>query len=306
MDLMDARYAEPSIYKYYYFPSTQMLRAFFSNPTLKFTHRDDLNDPFELSRRWAKFGCPFTEAILDKYVGKRVEKQLSNIKFVRRKMRQYADERGLVFSKAQIRQLSSPEHMEVLRAEQSKKMELMFKFFPTFFRESGNDLMEGFSKKTGILSLTGDPSSQYMWREYAHGGQGFVIEFDAQHHFFSIRGDNNKRRSVLRQVFYRDDRIDDFWDNPYYLFLVKEKKWAFEKEWRMLRRLDECRKLVTEDGRTLYLTDAPKGLIKSVIVGYDCPSSVANEITELVKQYDTRVRLCEARLDAASNLVTYL
>src|SRR5437868_5616355 len=141
MDLMEARYTESSIYKYYYFPSSAVQRTFFLHPTLKFAHKDDLNDPFELSKRWEKFSCPFNEAILDKYVLKQVEKKLSNIKFVRREMRRHAEEKGMVLSKAQIRQLSSPERMEALRVEQSEKMKLMLAFFPIFIREHESTVM---------------------------------------------------------------------------------------------------------------------------------------------------------------------
>src|SRR5206468_3082082 len=103
---------------------------------------------------------------------------------------------------------------------------------------------------------TGDPLDAYMWREYAADGHGFVVEFDAKHRFFSHKTDEGKRRKLLRKVMYRDDKINDFWRNPYYLFLVKETKWAFEKEWRMLRSLDQCRIQTLPSGKYLYLVDA--------------------------------------------------
>ena len=42
------RYCEPLIYKY--FPSER--RAFFTTPQFRFSQREVLNDPFEMSRRW--------------------------------------------------------------------------------------------------------------------------------------------------------------------------------------------------------------------------------------------------------------
>src|SRR5438270_13791950 len=107
------------------FPSIAVQRSFFVKPTLKFTHKDDLNDPFELSRRWETFGCPFNEAIFDKYVLRKFERDFSNIKLVRKKVRQHAEAQGLFLSRAQIRQLSSPERIAAVKAEQLEKFKLM-------------------------------------------------------------------------------------------------------------------------------------------------------------------------------------
>jgi hypothetical protein len=102
VELMDARYAEPFIYKYYHFPDLVLQREFFAKPTIKLTHKDDLNDPFELSRRWSKFGCPFTKPVFDKYVRKRFERQFSDVNFLREKLQARAKESGRALSRQKI------------------------------------------------------------------------------------------------------------------------------------------------------------------------------------------------------------
>ena len=72
VDLYDERYSWPSIYKYYNFSNERALRSFITRPTIKFAHKSELNDPFELLKRWEKFGCPLTENVFNKFVRPRL------------------------------------------------------------------------------------------------------------------------------------------------------------------------------------------------------------------------------------------
>jgi hypothetical protein len=69
-------------------------------------------------------------------------------------------------------------------------------------------------------------------------------------------------------VTYTDARIPDFWQNPYYLFLVKGQNWSFEREWRMIKKLSECKRLPLPGADGVFVRDVPPGAIKSVIFGY--------------------------------------
>lgn len=295
VELTDVRYSEPFIYKYYYFPDPEALLTFVAKPTIKFAHRDDLNDPFELSKRWARFGCPLTEAIFDKYVRPRFEDQIGDIGLVTRKFRERAAQNGVFLSRQQTRRwLSSREgQFEIATVRQAglEHMAEMAKLLPQMFQENEGDFVDSFIRETGILSLTEDPNSSDMWRDYAGDGRGFVFEFDAQHEFFLLAADDGKKRKLLRQVFYRDDRIEDFWKNPHYLFLVKESKWAFEKEWRMIKSLEECQKIVRAVGRPLYLIDMPTGLIKSITFGRNFSSGLISEVTSSLHEFDNSITI---------------
>ena len=103
IELTDIRYSGPLIYKYYYFADSKVQRAFFAKPSIKFTHKDDLDDPFELSRRWQKFGCPFTKEIFDKYVRKRFEDQITDVGVITKEFRNRANRSGIYLSRQQIR-----------------------------------------------------------------------------------------------------------------------------------------------------------------------------------------------------------
>ena len=136
-----------------------------------------------------------------------------------------------------------------------------------------------------------------MWENYAANGYGFILEYNAAHEFFVRESDDGTRRSVIRPVFYRDNRIADFWRNPYYLFLVKNTCWKFEHEWRVIRSLDECRKVERAGGSALYLVDIPCGLISSIIFGYNNSIEFMNEAVSRLRHFDPDIKCRQARLE---------
>jgi hypothetical protein len=84
-----------------------------------------------------------------------------------------------------------------------------------------------------------------MWAHYAQNHEGFVIEFDNRHPYFQIAQSLPKsyRNLTLQKVTYSTRRpvirsLKDF-EKPNW-YLVKDKKWEYEQEWRMLRRFNEA------------------------------------------------------------------
>jgi hypothetical protein len=142
-----------------------------------------------------------------------------------------------------------------------------------------------------------------MWQRYGGDGRGFVLEFDAEHEFFSHRGDDKKTRKLLRKVFYRDSPIEDFWKNPYYLFSVKETSWSDEREWRMLKSLVDCQKIAIPGGQIICVLDVPPKLIKSVIFGYDFQTSFFGECTELLRKFDGAIKVQRACFDSVQGVI---
>jgi hypothetical protein len=135
------------------------------------------------------------------------------------------------------------------------------------FEAEFDQTVDGLVAKFGILSLTEDPLNQLMWTHYAASGGGFVVGFDAQHDFFQSK-DAKAKTSLLRKVLYTDERIDNFWRNPYYLFLVKHSGWGYEREWRMLKNLVDCDERSPGAGSSVFLCNLQPGLIKRVYFGY--------------------------------------
>src|SRR3990167_11177398 len=126
-------------------------------------------------------------------------------------------------------------------------------------------LLEDIVSETGIFSVSAKAENVQLWGLYASSGKGFVVEFDPMHPFFLAPG---KTTSLFRRVKYTDDSVSALFDNPYYLFLVKNRQWQFEDEWRITKKLSECDENRLVAGDHLYLCNVKPGMIKSVIFGY--------------------------------------
>jgi hypothetical protein len=121
----------------------------------------------------------------------------------------------------------------------------------------------------GVLSLTETPDNLLMWAHYADNHRGVVVGFDEASPFFQgpeivagllrlNRVEYNQKRPVL-SVSTRD--------NPK-VFLRKSTEWAYEKEWRLIRPLNEAETSIARDGSApLCLFGVPKDAIQLVITG---------------------------------------
>ena len=103
-----------------------------------------------------------------------------------------------------------------------------------------------FRKGFSILSLSENVLSTLMWTHYGDSHMGFSIEYD-----FSKLPYGDLRRRLCFPVFYvskvRDASryifradVRDF-NNLFgqFLALIKQKEWAYEREWRIIHALGE-------------------------------------------------------------------
>jgi hypothetical protein len=51
------------------------------------------------------------------------------------------------------------------------------------------------------------------------------------------------------------------------LFFTKQKQWEYEKEWRMVRVLDEATTVIKNEQGDVYLFELPPDCISQVILG---------------------------------------
>jgi Protein of unknown function (DUF2971) len=138
----------------------------------------------------------------------------------------------------------------------------------------------------GILSLTEAPDNLLMWAHYGDSHKGIVLGFDESHSFFQgseiVAGlerlskvEYNQKRPVLSPSTR---------DNPK-LFLRKSTEWAYEREWRLIRPLNESVDVISRDNlMPLFLFEIPHDSIKHIIIG-----SQVNQIDqqEIVKYIDS-------------------
>jgi Protein of unknown function (DUF2971) len=120
---------------------------------------------------------------------------------------------------------------------------------------------------SGVLCLTEDARNQQMWVHYADQGRGFVVGLDARHPFFLHR-EGSIERNLLKKVIYTDEHTQNFWRNPYYLFLVKGPGWAYEKEWRMFKKFKDSDEAVLAVTPHVHLWNLAPDIISTVHFGY--------------------------------------
>jgi hypothetical protein len=106
----------------------------------------------------------------------------------------------------------------------------------------------------GIFCLTEDPDNQLMWVHYAARHTGFVIGFKTSDRIFS------EHDAVLHKVRYGEPCDFDLLPLTSELCLHKEAVWAYEKEWRCIRR---CGKNVPRE------VDVPERSMNTIILGAD-------------------------------------
>ncbi len=195
-------YSQPFVYKYYHFPDAGVLERFLSRPTLKFTHNDDLNDPFrELSRRWTKFGYPFTAGIFERRVTSKIgAATLGYSKCRERDFWKIRGREGLCLSRQERRKIVATKikraHIEPEIESSMEHMRTLERLLPLVVTGFESEFVVKFSKTSGILSLTEDAKNDRMWQEYASDGRGFVLKFDAKHPFFFYREKGRKVRPL--------------------------------------------------------------------------------------------------------------
>jgi hypothetical protein len=118
----------------------------------------------------------------------------------------------------------------------------------------------------GVLSLTVDPHSERMWREYAAQGGGIVVGFDTEHEGFR----KLTHPMGVRPVMYSDGALPTFLSMmeqyPFLPLYLKRGDYSFEKEWRSLRLFKDLESHPNE----VYLSPFDPACVSNVILGPAC------------------------------------
>lgn len=151
-----------------------------------------------------------------------------------------------------------------------------------------------FREKVGVLCLSEVWDSQTMWSYYADSHKGFVIEFDAEHPFFSAPDQDASEMLSVQKVIYTDGRpqLQAFIDEKNSLdafFFRKGTEWSKEREWRMVRHVERCDHCLTVSGSEVYLFNYSPEAVRSVIVGARASEDTVQTLTKLLEE-DTKLQ----------------
>lgn len=154
-----------------------------------------------------------------------------------------------------------------------------------------NDEMQ---KRTGIFSATSTFDSFPMWAHYAGNARGFVIEYENLDQEF--KGDDTGVFDVFKPIKYCEEIRDKVTFSPSgldELFFSKLADWECEKEHRLIKVLNDCRK--DESGK-YFAKEKYNRYIKRVIVGWN--NTHFSEIKKIVtQQSDSRIQVVRAFAD---------
>jgi hypothetical protein len=121
----------------------------------------------------------------------------------------------------------------------------------------------------GALCLSEIPDNLLMWAHYAASHTGFVVEFDGHHSYFHEQQAVESDLHHLRRVQYRDTRpsapLSEL--DGMEMFFVKSAHWSYEREWRILRALQDASLTKPTTPFPVYLFPFPREAVKSVIIG---------------------------------------
>lgn len=139
-----------------------------------------------------------------------------------------------------------------------------------------------FDKGLGAFCLSEVPDSLLMWSHYGASHSGFALEFDARHpHFHQQKGPEDEFRH-LRRVEYRETRpsanLTDL--DGVDIFLVKSGHWAYEREWRIFRALQEADLVISAEPHSFHLFRFPPDALRSVILGARASTDTKASIKE--------------------------
>lgn len=295
---MDIECERTRLYKYLNFPDRKFTLKFLRNPTVKFATKDQLNDSFDLTRRFERFGADMFRSFAAKYIERYFDRHIRDIEFLIDKFQEKPEFAAMNLTRSRARHvLKSPQGQIAInvvaaeiRAQIPSFLEMAFDYADQHLDEMFDEAILG----TGVLSLCEQQNNKALWSLYAGAGSGFAFELDAQHEFFLAKRKDGTFRNRIIKIHYSDDIIPDLWTNPYYLFGVKNSDFAFEHEWRCLRALDECDKIELSAENIIHTVAAPKGLIKGIIFGHRWGQSEMDLAREAVKNFDDTISFSRA------------
>ncbi len=156
-----------------------------------------------------------------------------------------------------------------------------------------------------FISLYERADNPMLWQHYGAKHQGFVIELDQTHEFFTgakYHGDPQ----LFKPVKYDQERPLRLKQTHVFApFFHRSEHYASEREWRILRPVSVADKSINKVGGRFYLHRIPANIIKSVTLGAMITDELKNTLLNLLKT-DLRYRhipVLECRLDSTQYLI---
>jgi hypothetical protein len=245
---------------------------------IRFTQPAAFNDPFEFK--------PYIEsAASQEHLSEYLEQNFDDI--LRRELKEYP-----ILSKL----LPGESALDLLRPLKSSIPDLFQLLQSKFLPGVSTAINSSFNVNVGVLCLAEIRDSLLMWGHYTDNHEGFVIGFDQNDSFFSVRRGPEDEFGFLRQVKYSRNRPRVTLANTTGTewFERKSDEWAYEKEWRMLRVLADAECRVEGLPHPICLFSFPEDSVVEIIAGLRCSLELRDRLRTLSKGYP-KAKLLQAQ-----------
>jgi hypothetical protein len=245
---------------------------------IRFTQPAAFNDPFEFK--------PYIEsAASQEHLREFVEQNFDAI--LRRELEEYP-----ILSKL----LPGEQAVNLLRPFKSSIPSLFQLLEPQYLPRVSTAINSALNANVGVLCLSEIRDSLLMWGHYTDNHEGFVIGFDQNDSFFSVRRGPEDEFGFLRQVKYSRNRPRVTLANTTGTewFEKKSDEWAYEKEWRMLRVLADAECRIEGLPHPICLFSFPEDSVVEIIAGLRCSLELRDRLRTLSKGYP-KAKLLQAQ-----------
>jgi hypothetical protein len=231
---------------------------------IRFTQPGDFNDPFE-------FRPTLQQIANTPEVSGFVEENFDSILEI--ELQKYG---------ALLPSLGVAQARELLLPLKSQLSTLFQMLEPGLIEKIQPELGRLLDQKIGVLCLSEVSDSSLMWGHYGSNHKGYVIGFDSEHAFFNRRRTPSDEFGFLRKVSYAKERpqvsLSD--TNSHTWFQTKSDDWAYQREWRIVKVLDQASARRDRDPFPTYLFEFPREAVLEIIVGLRSEDSFEKEVEQ--------------------------
>jgi hypothetical protein len=236
---------------------------------IRFTQPAAFNDPFEFK--------PYIESAASQdHLREYVEQNFDEI--LSRELKEYP-----ILSKL----LPGESAIDLLRPLKSCIPGLFQLMEPHFLPGVSTAINSALNANVGVLCLSEIRDSLLMWGHYTDNHEGFVIGFDQNHPFFSMRRGPEDEFGFLRQVKYCHSRPRVTMANTTGTewFETKSDEWAYEKEWRMMRVLQDAESRLEGVPHPICLYGFPADAVVEIVAGLRSSPELRDRLRTMSKGY---------------------
>lgn len=253
-----------SLYKYLAPTSLDVLE----NRVIRFTQPAAFNDPFE-------FRPCIESAVSQAHLRDYVEQNFEAI--LKRELKEYPILSSLPYE-------GTAELLPLLKSQIPALFQLLQ---PQYLPSVSSAIDSGFNNNVGVLRLSEVRDSLLMWGHYSENHQGFLIGFDQDHPFFSIRRGPDDEFGFLRQVKYCGNRprVNLAHTAGTEWFETKSQDWSYEREWRMMRVLHDAQRRIDAAPHPICLFGFPVEAVTEIIIGLRSTQELRNRLRGLSSEF---------------------